>query len=102
MLEEPLVEVPAGTDVVFRATFSDAEGGTGVSTACTWKFRNGVDGDVSTVSSPSGAITNPSENVWTCRHNLATAGRWFVECKSTAGLGATVSGHAIAYQSAFD
>ena len=101
-IEDPLAEVPVGTTLVVRATFADTEGGTGVSTAVSFKFRLGIDGDVTTLSSPNGAIANPSENVWTCRFTVSAAGRWFVDAVSTAGLGAVASGHVIGVQSAFD
>lgn len=100
---ESLGEFDRNDYATFRATFADVDGGVGVATAVTWKIRQGgYTGTVVTVSSPNGAITNVSANVWAYRVQLTTVGRVFVECEATSGLSAVVAGFATVRPSVFD
>lgn len=101
-IEEPIGTVDRREYGTVRATFADVTGGEGVASTVTFRFRDGLDGDVVTISSPSGAITEEAPNVWTCRRQYMVAGRCFVEAEATAGLGAIVAGWVMVRPSAFD
>ena len=101
-IEEPIGTVDRREYAVVRATFADVTGGEGVVSAVTFRFRDGLDGDVVTISSPAGSITEVAPNVWTCRRQFTVAGRCFVEAEATAGLGAIVAGWVMVRPSAFD
>lgn len=102
MIEEPLGTVDRREYGTLRVTFADVTGGDAVASAVTFRFRDGLEGDVVEVESPAGSITEVSDNVWTCRHRFMVAGRCFVEAEATAGLGAIVAGWVMVRPSAFD
>lgn len=102
MIEEPLGTVDRREYGTLRVTFADVTGGEAVASAVTFRFRDGLEGDVVEVESPNGAITEEAPNVWTCRHRFMVSGRCFVEAEATAGLGAITAGWVLVRPSAFD
>jgi len=82
----PLGPFEVGQAPVITADVINLPGGTGVSTACSWRVKD-PEGAIVSVSSPHPSINNPDDNVWTYQmETIDQEGIYWVKCQTTEGL----------------